>query len=58
MREKLYFNYWIKEQKNEITKDRVLKLFRKELNKDVLLVDLDNTNRIEKKETQTANRAQ
>ena len=58
MRGKLYLNYWIKKQKNECTKDRVLKLFSEELNEDVLLVDLDNTNRVKKKETQTANRVQ
>ena len=39
----------LKEEKNESTDDRVLKLFREELNEDVLLVDLDRTHRIEKK---------
>ena len=48
----------LKEEKNESTDDRVLKLFRKELNEDVLLVDLDRTHRIGKKETQTANHIQ
>ena len=33
-------------------------LFREELNEDVLLVDLDRTHRIVKKETQTANPGQ
>ena len=33
-------------------------LFREELNEDVLLVDLDRTHRIVKKETQTANHGQ
>ena len=37
---------------------RVLILFREELNEDVLLVDLDRTHRIVKKETQTANHGQ
>ena len=39
----------IKEEKNESTDDRVLKLFREKLNEDVLLVDLDRTHRIGKK---------
>ena len=39
----------LKEEKNESTDDRVLKLFREELNEDVLLADLDRTHRIEKK---------
>ena len=39
----------LKEEKNESTDDRVLKLFREELNEDVLLVDLDRTHRIGKK---------
>ena len=39
----------LKEEKNESTDDRVLKLFREELNEDVLLADLDRTNRIGKK---------
>ena len=34
---------------NESTDDRVLKLFREELNEDVLLADLDRTHRIGKK---------
>ena len=48
----------LKEEKNESTDDRVLKLFREELNEDVLLVDLDKTHRTEKKETQAANHVQ
>ena len=39
----------LKEEKNESTDDRVLKLFREELNEDVLLADLDRTHRIGKK---------
>ena len=39
----------LKEEKNESTDDRVLKLFREELNEDVLLADLDRTDRIGKK---------
>ena len=38
----------LKEEKNESADERVLKLFREELNEDVL-VDLDRTHRIEKK---------
>ena len=34
---------------NESTGDRVLKLFREELNEEILLADLDTTHRIEKK---------
>ena len=41
----------LKEEKNESTDDRVLKLFREELNEDVLLVDLDRTHRIKKRES-------
>ena len=48
----------IKEEKNESTDDRVLKLFREKLNEDVLLVDLDRTHRIRKKETQAGNHVQ
>ena len=33
----------LKEEKNESTDDRVLKLFKEELNEDVLLLDLDST---------------
>ena len=43
------------EEKNESTDDRVLKLFREELNEDALLVGLDRTHRIGKKEIQAAN---
>ena len=39
----------LKEEKNESTDDRVLKLSRQELNKDALIADLDQTHRIEKK---------
>ena len=38
-----------KEEMDESTDDRVLKLFREELNEDVLLADLDRTHRIGKK---------
>ena len=36
----------LKKEKNESTDDRVLELFREELNEDILLVDLDRTHRI------------
>ena len=39
----------LKEEKNESTDDRVLELFREELNEDTLLVDLDRTHRIRKR---------
>ena len=39
----------LKKEMNESTDDRVLKLFREELNEDVLLADLDRTHRIRKK---------
>ena len=39
----------LKEEKNERTNDKVGKLFREELNEDVLLADLDRTHRIETK---------
>ena len=39
----------LKEEMDQSTDDRVLKLFREELNEDVLLADLDRTNRIGKK---------
>ena len=42
-------NHGWKEEKNETTDDRVLKLFREELNKDVLLADLDRTHGIGEK---------
>ena len=45
----------LKEEKNESTDDKVVKLFREELNEDVLLADLDRTHRIGKKKTQAAN---
>ena len=44
----------LKQEKNESTNDRILKLFREELNEDVLLVDLEGHIESEKK-TQTAN---
>ena len=42
-------NYGLKEEKNESTDDRVLKLFREELNEEILLVDLDSAHRTGKK---------
>ena len=49
----------LKEEMNESTEDRVLELFREELNEDVLLADLDRTHRIgKKKETEAANHVQ
>ena len=39
----------LKEEMDQSTDDRVLKLFREELNEDVLLADLDRTHRIGKK---------
>ena len=39
----------LKEEKNKSTDDRVLKLFREELNEDVLLADSDRVHRIGKK---------
>ena len=39
----------LKEQKNKSTDDRVLELFREELNEEILLVNLDRTHRIGKK---------
>ena len=39
----------LKKEMNESTDDRVLKLFREELNEDLLLADLDRTHRIRKK---------
>ena len=39
----------LKEEIDESTDDRVLKLFREEQNEDVLLADLDRTHRIGKK---------
>ena len=48
----------LKEEKNESTNDKVVKLFREELNEDVLLADLDRTHRIGKKKTQAANHVQ
>ena len=48
----------LKEEMDESTDDRVLKLFREELNEDVLLADLDRTYRIREKETQAENHVQ
>ena len=48
----------LKEEKKECTNNRILKLFRGELNEDVLLVDLNRTRRIGKKETQIASHVQ
>ena len=39
----------LKEEKNKSTDDRVLELFREELNENMLLVGLDRTHRIRKK---------
>ena len=39
----------LREEMDESTDDKVLKLFREELNEDVLLADLDKTHRIGKK---------
>ena len=39
----------LKEEKSESTDDRVLKLFKEELNEDVLLIGLDRTHRNGKK---------
>ena len=39
----------LKEQKNKSTDDKVVELFGEELNEDILLSDLDRTNRIRKK---------
>ena len=39
----------LKDEKNESTDDRVMKLFREELYEDVLLVDFDRTHRIREK---------
>ena len=41
--------YGLKEEMDESTDDRALKLFRDELNEDVLSADLDRTHRIGKK---------
>ena len=43
----------LKEEKNKSTDDRVLKLFREELNEDVLLIDLNRTHKIRKKRDST-----
>ena len=39
----------LKGEKNKSTNDKVVKLFREELNEDVLFADLDRTHRIGKK---------
>ena len=46
----------LKEEKNESTDDRVLKLFREELNEDVILADLDRTHRIGKKKRKSTSK--
>ena len=43
---------------DESRDDRVLKLFREELNEDVLLADLDRTDRIGKKSDSSSNYVQ
>ena len=48
----------LKVEMNESTDDRVLKLFREELNGDLLLAELDRTHSIIKKESQSANHVQ
>ena len=48
-RENCILIHGLKEEKNESTEGRVLKLFIEELNEDVLLADLDRTHRIGKK---------
>ena len=45
----MYLIHGLKEEKNGSTDDRVLKLFREELNEDVILVDLDRAHRIRNK---------
>ena len=39
----------LKEEMDQSTDDRVLKLFSEELNEDILLADLDRAHKIEKK---------
>ena len=39
----------LKEEMDQSTDDRVLKLFSEELNEDILLADLDRTHKIKKK---------
>ena len=48
----------LKEEKNESTNNRVLRLFREDMNEDVLLVDLDRTHRIGKKRDSSSNSRQ
>ena len=48
----------LREEMDESIDDKVLKLFREELNEDVLLADLDRTYRIREKETQAENHVQ
>ena len=48
----------LKEEKNESTNNRVLRLFREDMNEDVLLVDLDRTHRIGKKRDSSSNTRQ
>ena len=46
----------LKEENNESTDDRAVKLFREELNEDVLLVNLDRTHRIGKKKRDSSSK--
>ena len=48
----------LKEEMDESTDDRVLKLFTEELNESILLANLERTHRIGKKVTQAANHVQ
>ena len=48
----------LKEEMDESTNDRVLKLFTEELNESVLLADIDRTHRIRKKVTQATSLVQ
>ena len=48
----------LNKEMGESTDDRVLKLFREELNEDLLSADLERTHRIGKKVTQAANHVQ
>ena len=57
-RENCILIHGLKEEMDKSTGDRVLKLFRDELNEEVLLADLDRTHRIGKKVTQAANHVQ
>ena len=48
----------LKEEKNKNKDNRVLRLFREDMNEDVLLVDLDRTHRIGKKRDSSSNSRQ